>query len=180
MARLFVAIDVPDAAASAFEQLRTDDLDVRWTPRPKYHMTLRFIGDVGNETLPSIKEELADIDGKPLSLQATGLDVFPSRSQPRVIVVRFQRTSALLQVQDQVEAAVQRAGMAPDTRRFSPHVTLARTKDADRETVRTYLQQHSDDVQLAPFSVDTFHLYESTLHPDGSQHEIVASYPLSD
>lgn len=179
MARLFVAIDVPDAAASALEQLRTDDLDVRWTPRPKYHMTLRFIGDVGTETIPSIKKELADFDGTPLSLQATGLDVFPSRSQPRVIVARFQRIPALLQVQDQVEAAVQRAGLSPDTRRFSPHVTLARNENANLEAVRAYLQQHSD-VQLSPFSVDTFHLYESTLHPDGAQHDVVATYPLSD
>lgn len=178
MPRLFVAIDLPEERRRSLASLRDDELSVRWPRLDQYHLTLRFIGDVDVSVRHVIEERLAEIQAQAFTAEAyRGIGAFPSRRKPRVLIVRLQAPPPLLKLQQSVEAEVQAAGLEPDDRSFTPHVTIGRVKRARRQDVRTFMQRHQEFV-LEPFDVDAFHLYESTLHPEGARYEKLATFDL--
>lgn len=177
MPRLFIALDVPAAVRDALVALREDDLDgARWTKPEQLHCTLRFLGDTPDEQVSDLEAALARIDApSSLSLDTNGLTAFPSRRRPRVLVARIAPTDALMNLQQQVEDAMQALDFEPEQRPFRPHVTVARLKRADARTVHHWLRAHTVE---AAFDADAFHLYASTLTPSGAVHERLASFPL--
>jgi 2'-5' RNA ligase len=177
MPRLFIALDVPAAVRESLVVLRDDDLDgARWTKPEQLHCTLRFLGDTPEEQVPEIEAALARIDAPPsLSLEISGLTAFPSRRRPRVLVARVTPTDELMDLQRQIEAAVQELGVEPENRPFRPHVTVARLKRADAAAVHDWLRTH---IVEAAFEADAFHLYASVLKPSGAVHERLASFAL--
>ena len=178
MPRLFVALDLPASTHGALQALNDEDLSVRWTPPEKYHLTLRFVGDVEEETAQTLQHALGGQGSGTLTLEATGLDVFPSRRRPRVLVVRFREAPALMALQANVDEVVQEAGLEAERRSYSPHVTVGRTKKASTAEVRDYLRARKD-FSMDPFSVEAYYLYESELHPGGARHTKRATYRLS-
>jgi 2'-5' RNA ligase len=86
-------------------------------------------------------------------------------------------SAALDRLHDRIEARLRRLGVAPDRRKFAPHVTLARLGQAPLVKVRDYLALNggfaSDD-----FPVSEFQLYSSHLGAAGAIHRVEASYPL--
>ncbi len=177
MPRLFVAIDLPETHGARLQGLADPHLDARWTPQGQHHLTLRFIGEVSAETVEAIKAGLADVTGEALTLEGHGLDVFPSRRRPRVLFSRIAPTPALERVQIAVESALRGLGLTPNTKPFTPHVTLARFKRPRPRDVRAYLRAHHG-FALPPFPAKEFLLYQSILRPDGAQHQVLAWYPL--
>jgi 2'-5' RNA ligase len=89
-----------------------------------------------------------------------------------------QKNESLLHLQRKVETAVQRAGIAPDGRKFTPHVTLARLKATPRGRVLDYLTDHALYVSAA-FDVRAFILYSSHLTPNGSIYRAEKAYKLA-
>ena len=171
-------MDLPDDPSQRLQQLQDDRLSAaRWTPPAQYHLTLRFIGEVDQSASRSLQEALDAVQGPSLRLQSGGLDVFPSRRRPRVLVLRIRPTPALKALQADVEAAVQESDLPPDDRSFSPHITFARLKDPSLKHVRSFLRSRQD-FTLDAFSVSDFHLYQSELHPDGARHTRLATYAL--
>jgi 2'-5' RNA ligase len=179
MPRLFVAIDLPASTSQRLAALNDADLTVRWTPVHQYHLTLRFIGDVEDTTAQALTDSLATIPPPRLSLDGTGLGVFPSQRKPRVLFANVEPTPLLMALQEQIETAVQRSGLAPAPRPFHPHITLGRVKGATPGAVRRYRQQH-ENFQLGPVEAGSFVLYESRLSPTGAEHLPVATYSHTD
>jgi 2'-5' RNA ligase len=83
---------------------------------------------------------------------------------------------ALDRLQRKVEQACQKAGLAPETRKFVPHVTLARLNASSGSAV-PFLQRTAS-LRLGPWPVEEFILYESYLHPEGAVYEPVSRYRL--
>ena len=76
-----------------------------------------------------------------------------------------------------VERALGSAGLEPERRKFTPHITLARLKGAPLERVRRTLIEHTG-FKTAPFAVDEFVLYSSFLARSGAIHTPEAAYHL--
>jgi RNA 2',3'-cyclic 3'-phosphodiesterase len=178
MPRLFVAVDFPETHLDAVSRLNDDSVDARWTPPAQLHLTLRFLGDVPARDVGDIHSALSAIRSRAFSLVAGGLDVFPSRRSPRVLVIQVEHEQRLLELQQRVDEALQNLGVEPDSRPYSPHITFARLKAASPRQIRKFLRAHAD-FTLSPFEVTSFHLYESILQPSGAVHNRVESYPLT-
>ena len=177
MPRLFVALDLPDAERSRLAALQDPALSARWTPAHQYHLTLRFIGDVPEAAVASIQTALAAVQAAPVVIEGSGLGVFPSQRNPRVLFARIHEAPALMTLQERVETVLIDQGLPPDERPYHPHITLARLKRADARRVRRYRKRHTE-VQVGPVTVGAFTLYESQLGPDGARHEPLAAYSL--
>jgi len=176
--RLFTALDLPDALRTDLAALRAPDaLDARWTAPEQYHVTLRFIGDASPERADRLAARLARVQAPVAEGVPYGLDVLPSRQRPSVLVVGLERTESLLAVYDAVSEALESEGLDPEPRSYRPHVTLARVRDCSAETVHRFLDQHGADA-LPRFRAEAFHLYESTLTPDGALHDRRAAFSL--
>jgi 2'-5' RNA ligase len=177
--RLFTALDVPDPVRDRCAACRDDEsLDARWSPPANYHVTLRFIGEVNEDAFPRYRDAVASVNADPVTLSPYGLDVLPSRRSPRVLMVGMDRTDSLLALHTALSDALAEVGLDREDRTYRPHVTLARLNDASPEAVHQFLRAH--DLDLPTFTVSAFHLYESTLTPDGAVHEPRATLPLTE
>src|ERR1700723_3454828 len=76
-----------------------------------------------------------------------------------------------------IELALIRAGLPPEPRKFSPHVTLARLRDPRRGELQEYLAAHAQ-FRAEPLRVDRFSLIASYPTKAGSVYEDQADYPL--
>jgi RNA 2',3'-cyclic 3'-phosphodiesterase len=176
--RLFVALDLPEPVKRSLEPLAKGLGDVRWSPPEQQHLTLRFIGEVGNGALSDVIEALATVPAVPFELTLKGLGHFPPRGEPRVLWVGVERSAELARLKRRIDRALREAGMPPEGRKFAPHVTIARIRDPlSPSRLGTYLMRHSL-YRSAPFAVSSFHLYSSWLRADGADHQIEASYEL--
>lgn len=82
-----------------------------------------------------------------------------------------------MELQKKVELALTAAGIVPEERRFSPHLTLARLKETPAEEVSA-LEEHCREFGSGPFRIAEFHLYSSALTRTGATHTREATYPL--
>jgi 2'-5' RNA ligase len=176
--RLFTALDLPEEVRDRYARLQAPgDLDARWTDPDQFHVTLRFIGDADADQAARYEHALAQIDAPAVECVPYGLDALPSRRRPRVLIVGLERTDDLMTVHQSVSEALEGEGLEPEDRTYRPHVTLARLDDAPASAVHDFLDTH-DDPALTSFRVDTVHLYESTLTPNGAVHDRRASFSL--
>jgi RNA 2',3'-cyclic 3'-phosphodiesterase len=166
MMRLFVALTLPDVVADGLILLQGGIPGARWSTREQLHLTLRFIGEVDGRDAGAIDDALASIRAPRFTLELKGVGEFGGKN-PRALWAGVRDGAPVEHLQRKVESAVQRVGLPPEERKFSPHVTLARLKGAPRERVITFLSAHALYAS-GPFEVNAFTLYSSTLTPNGS------------
>jgi 2'-5' RNA ligase len=177
MYRLFVAIDLPEEIRQAVTDIGRDLPGGRRVPREQLHLTLRFIGEVGDDTFTEVRSALAGIRGTAFPLALRGVGHFPPGRHPRVLWVGLAESALLMELQQEVELALIGAGIPPDERRFSPHLTLARLKETPPHLVAA-LEERFRDFSAEPFPVNEFHLYSSALTRAGAIHTREATYQL--
>ena len=178
MHRLFVAIDLPESVKDAIKSICGAIPDARWVDMRQLHLTLRFIGEVDDATFESIKSTLAEIAEPRFSLNLNGVGCFPSKHAPRVLWVGIDDNEVLARLADKVEQIlVQKNGIEPERRKFSPHITIARFRERSPSGVADYLARNSS-FSTETFPVDAFYLYSSKLTPKGAEHRREAVYPL--
>src|SRR5215216_5300842 len=121
--RIFVAIDISDAARAAchahIELLRKQFPAVRvgWERPEKLHITLKFLGNTEADILEDLKSGIVksafQIPPFKLNLSQTG--VFPTTSRPRILWIGVSDpVGALIPIHSQIEAHCRDLGFQPD------------------------------------------------------------------
>src|ERR1700676_2649546 len=128
MLRLFVGIEFPPELKLRLSILSTSIPGARWIDAGNLHLTLRFIGEVGEDVAADIDEALARVRGRRFTLQLAGTGVFGG-NRPRALWVGVERHPELVSLHGKIEQALIRIGLDPEPRKFVPHVTLARLRD---------------------------------------------------
>ncbi|KAF0220873.1 MAG: hypothetical protein FD174_870 [Geobacteraceae bacterium] len=178
MYRLFVAIDLPDDAKEVLRAICHGLPEARWVPLDQLHLTLRFIGDADEHAFAAIKAALGEVEGAPFHLALRRIGHFPPGKRMRVLWVGIEACEALTKLQQDVELALGTAGVPPEERPFSPHITLARFREPPLGGIAPFEERHRD-FALPPFTVNAFYLYSSVLSPKGAIHTVEATYPLT-
>ena len=80
-------------------------------------------------------------------------------------------------MRDRIEHALVRAGLPPEPRKFSPHVTLARLRSPVLDRLTEFLAAHAG-FRAEPLPVGAFSLIASFPTKAGSVYEDQADYPL--
>lgn len=177
MIRLFVGLALPEEVRARLAALCAGLQGVRWVAPENMHVTLRFIGDIDEGTAEDVHEALAQVRAPGFDLHLAGAGTFGSRSRPHALWVGVDKTPALVHLRDKVESAVVRAGLDPENRKFSPHVTLARMKGAPAPRLPEFVAQH-DALRVGPIAVRRFVLFSSHLGRNGASYAVEADYPL--
>ena len=177
MLRLFVALELPADIRQRLMALTGGVRGARWSSEEMLHLTLRFIGEVGEDEAADLDASLAEIVSPPIALSLEGVGSFGSAKGLRVLWAGVQRDNALLQLQARVEAALVRAGLEPEERKFSPHITLARLQNVPAERLAPYLSQNGL-FRAGPVAIDHFTLFQSHRGKSGPVYEPLADYPL--
>ena len=177
MPRLFTALEVPESVATRLAMMQGGLSGARWITPENYHLTLRFFGDVDGSTAYAIADALATIRHPGLEIAFDRLDSFGGR-QPRALVVRARPNRSLLALQDANERAARIAGMPAETRKFTPHVTLARLRGVAPTAVAGYLGQRGL-LFVEPFTVSRFVLYSARDRVGGGPYVVERAYDLA-
>lgn len=177
MPRLFTALEIPPDVGQALSMLRGGLPGARWIDPENYHLTLRFIGDVDD----SIAREVASLFGRVkragFELYLDGLTSFGGR-KPRAVVAAVAQAAPLMEIQAEQERLMQRIGLEPEGRKYTPHVTLARLRESSSREVADYLAARGY-FRTAAFHISRFVLFSSRASTGGGPYVVEASYPLN-
>ena len=149
----------------------------RWIDAENYHITLRFLGDIDDRAANDAATILADIRKPAFDLHLDGLSAFGGR-RPRAVIASVAAEQALLDLQAEHERLMRRIGLEPETRKFTPHVTLARLRSASSLYVADYLSARGF-FRTAPFTVSRFVLFSSRASTGGGPYVVEESFPLT-
>jgi RNA 2',3'-cyclic 3'-phosphodiesterase len=177
MLRLFVGIGFPAELKLRLSLLCSGVDGAKWVDPGNFHLTLRFIGETGEDVAADIDEALARLRARRFTLQLAGTGVFGGGDKPRSLWVGVERCPELVALRDKVEQALVRVGLTPEPRKFSPHVTLARLHKPPLDKLAGYLAAHAQ-FRVDPLAVDGFSLIASFQTKAGSVYEDQADYPL--
>ena len=177
MPRLFTGLEIPAGVAAALSSLRGGLTGARWIDAANYHVTLRFAGDIDGRTADDFAHGLDAVRPRAIELTIDALDVFGG-DKPRALVALVRPTAQLAALQAEHESIARRAGMAPETRKFTPHVTLARLRGTPAEAAAFFIASMGR-FPVQRFSVPRFALFSSRASVGGGPYVVEAAYPLA-
>ena len=177
MPRLFTALSLPEPVRMHLSLLGGGIPGARWESIDKMHLTLRFIGEVDGGEARDIRRALESVQHDPFQMVLQGTGHFPPRGQPRSIWVGVRDPEPLVQLHEKIDCALSRVGVDPDTRKFAPHVTLARLKSAPISKVAAF-EAHHNLFCSEPIDVTHFALLSSVLGPGGSKYRTEQVFPF--
>ncbi|WP_420619342.1 RNA 2',3'-cyclic phosphodiesterase [Candidatus Poriferisocius sp.] len=165
VARLFLAVFPPVDVVEQLGELERPEVEgLRWTNREQWHITLRFFGEAEQGDVEDSLREFRGaaptvllgpasrwLGGRVLALPADGLD----------------------ELAVEVRARTETIGQAPDRRKFTGHLTLARTR---RRLHGAVVSQPFD----AQFKAAELWLVSSQLHSDGARYTKLSHWPLGE
>jgi RNA 2',3'-cyclic 3'-phosphodiesterase len=177
MPRLFTGLEIPPDVGQSLGMLRGGLPGARWINPENYHLTLRFIGDVDDVVAHEIASMLSKVHRKTFEIRLDGLSAFGGR-KPRAVVASIAPAQPVVELQGEHERLLQRVGLEPEGRKYTPHVTLARLRDSSSRDVADYLSMRAAYRSMA-FAVSRFVLFSSRASVGGGPYVVEASYPLT-
>jgi 2'-5' RNA ligase len=182
--RAFIAVaidpEVVEKIAAAITELQPQIAGVRWLAPGNFHLTLKFLGSVDESAIATIGEHLrAHLRlFQRFTINAKGLGVFPSPRRPRVLWVGLNGDS-LVSLASRIESALQPLGFTPESRQFTPHLTIGRWREqtptiASLGSELKRWQAH----EFGNFSVEKVMLMQSVLRRDGAIYRELLTVPL--
>lgn len=176
MPRLFTALEIPGTVREALSLLRGGLPGARWIDPENYHITLRFIGDVDDVIANEALSILQRVERKGFELRLDGLSSFGGR-KPRAVVANVAAVPALMELQAEHDRLLQRVGLEPEGRKYTPHVTLARLREASSRQVADYLAERGHFRSMG-FAVTRFVLFSSRASVGGGPYVVEEAFPL--
>jgi 2'-5' RNA ligase len=177
MPRIFTGLEVPADVAQSLAMLRGGLPGARWIDAENYHLTLRFIGDIDAALAQEVAWLLGQVRRPALELRFDALSAFGGH-RPRAVVATLAQTPALMELQAEHERLMQRIGLEPEGRKYTPHVTLARLRDTSSRQVADYLATRAFLAPLS-FRVSRFVLFSARASVGGGPYVVEAAYPLA-
>ena len=180
--RAFIALPTPPSIKEQLRllvsELKQLEADVKWDSSEKFHITLKFLGNVEAQLLENLIAAVHLIPQRqPFDLSYETLGAFPDLTNPRVIWVGTAQSNALRSLQQHVDDVCAQFGFHKEEREFHSHITLGRVKGS-RNIHR--LTDKLKSLTLEPITSRCTELLvmRSELRPSGSVYSVLKSIPL--
>lgn len=189
MIRAFLAVELSEELRSRLAQVQQDvrtrlsrsflkTIRISWVQPASIHLTIKFLGDMDEAVIGPLRVAITQaMEGhRTIHIPLERLGAFPRPQQPRVLWVgpsaswdQGDDAKWLAALHQAVEAGCHSCGFPPEGRPLSPHLTLARIKDGEREfgqvLVRSGMMEHS--MGIGTLRVSSVVLMKSDLLPTG-------------
>jgi 2'-5' RNA ligase len=176
--RVFAALPLPDAGLraldGAIEPLRRAHPRLRWVAQGSHHLTLHFFGEIDEDAVFRLKAVFAgpELRASPIAARFGPLGLFPPRGAPRIIHVSLAEGAEEARAYfERFHAAIAKLGYRPESRGFTPHITLARFP---REPMPGGWEP-SIVLPNEQFLIGECVLYQSLLGPGGPRYLVLAA-----
>jgi 2'-5' RNA ligase len=180
--RLFTGIalapNVIDTLSAALAELRPT-ARISWSSAENLHITSKFIGAWNEGRMPEITSALRTVAvAGPIPITISRFGFFPNPHHPHSFFAGVQSGPELTNLAAAIDSVLEPLGVAPETRAYRPHVTLARIKPGhDIHGLRERLAAMTD-LNFGSFEALNFHLCLSEPANKGSVYTRVATYDL--
>lgn len=178
MQRLFTGLEVPSDLALRLSLLGAPLKGARWIKPENMHVTLCFGGDMDGHAAEEWLHALSMVDADAFTLKITTLGLFGTR-EPTSIWAGLDGGDGLSQLHNAHVSAARRAGVPLETRKFVPHITLARLRSANKTEVADYLQSHPT-LDLPAFPVRQAVMFSSRPGKGGGPYAVEESFELGE
>ena len=187
--RSFIAIELPDELKLGLTQLQSrlklaKQPWAKWVDPYSIHLTLKFLGNIVIDRIGEITRAIEDAAQgiTPFHLEVKELGVFPNMRRVQVIWVGVSgEVDKLGQLQQGIESNLAHLGFAPESRPFSPHLTLARLRDRapfdERQRFGQLIAGTKFEAVYA-IEVDAISLMRSQLTREGAIYSRISSVGL--
>jgi 2'-5' RNA ligase len=171
--RSFIAIEINDATIKAsimrFQKaMLTLDVDLKPVNTENIHLTLRFLGDLTPTMIEKIAEELKNIRFPPFEIEFRDVGVFPNQNHIKIIWIGITKGfTELIDLNNQLTAKLVNIGFLPETRKFKPHLTVARVKSSRNKHNLTNMLQTMQNKIFGSLIINSIKLKRSILTPNG-------------
>ncbi len=186
--RSFIAIELPDELklelGRLVAQLKSGKQPwVKWVDPDSIHLTLKFLGNITIDSTGGITRAMEEAARgiSPFHLEVKGLGAFPNLKRVQVVWVGLsEETDKLYQLQQRLESNLEHLGFAPEKRKFTPHLTLARVRDQASLEDRQRLGQLIAGTRFegGTMKVDAINLMKSQLTREGAIYSLISSVKL--
>lgn len=187
--RTFIAIELPQEIKESLARLQADlkksEADVKWVSARNIHLTLKFMGEIDQASLPNIIGALQEACRaiKPFHISVSGLGAFPKADFPRVIWVGVSKgdeeTKILSMAIDEKLALI---GIPQEDKEFSTHITIGRVRSGKNRAAlvkNMHLLENCLGGATKEIPVDKVTLFKSTLTPSGPLYEALQEISLA-
>jgi 2'-5' RNA ligase len=152
---------------------------IRWSPAANLHITTKFIGHWPEERLPQLQRTLANLGCRaPIPILVNGLGFFPNQKSPHVFWAGVKAPAALAVLAEDTDHALSNL-VEPEIRAYSPHLTLARIKEASGLKSFHREVERLGQPDFGSFVADRFYLYLSKPGPAGSVYTKLSEFPFT-
>jgi len=177
--RIFIAIsfgsETREQIHAVQQSLVKSGVQARWEESKKLHLTLTFLGDLTKKGISKCMDACRIVSrAEAFSVKCPSLDAFPDWTHPRVLILRAERSPALVHLQSHLLKELWSRGLVLHDagKPYQPHITLARNVEK--------INSRSAEKTLAlSFHVTETVLFSSTLAGSGSHYTQLASFPLA-
>ncbi len=190
--RTFIAVELTDEARAALARLQTrlkaaiPAQTVRWTAPEAIHLTLHFLGDTPPGDIEKISGLITEAAAaiNPFLLNLGNLGCFPNSRRPRIVWVGVSgQLDPLVKLYDDLGRRLKTIGFTPETRPYSPHLTIGRVKEGLPPPQLAQLGQtlerlHPPVGHLAALPAAEISLMKSDLQPTGAVYTPLARVKL--
>lgn len=173
--RCFIGIPVPREQRQALDRFVTllkPELSsgMSWTRYSNWHVTIRFLGETGQDDVESIIAALPEVHFSPFTLQIHGAGYFPNNHRPNALWLGLrQGATECHHLFERVEVVLEPLGKERENRQFHPHLTVARIQRKRRDAWADIVRR-AETVQWEPFMVDELVFWKSELGPQGPRY----------
>lgn len=183
--RSFIAIELAPHIKVGIEdiqnKLKSSASDVRWVRPGGIHLTLKFLGNIEEESIAEISDiiEQCSTDATSFTLKVCSLGAFPNEKNPKVIWVGAEDSSGTLgKLQRSLEKRLAGIGFKTEKRAFSPHLTLGRVKSLKGKRELTQGLEDHKNCECGNLEVKEVCLFKSELKPSGAIYTKLKTFPL--
>ncbi len=178
--RLFIALEIPEDALDKMLLVRDEIYgtpnNVKWEPKNKLHITIKFLGDVGENMTELIKTQLDKIIFDKFTLSFSHFGIFNKNNAPKILWAGLNGNKLLTELHKKIEDNIELLGYQKEKRKFTPHITLLRLKgNEDLTKINNYKNYLLPEIK---FEIKKILLLKSILKPSGSEYSVVKSFNL--
>lgn len=182
MSRLFIAMPIPESTLSEIFKLKNKIIDkeaeLRWEKNEKIHLTLKFIGEVSNEIVPLIIEQISFLNHfEKIKFSLTEFNFFPNGYNPKILYIGLSDNEIINQMVFELNQRLFEIGIEKSEKNFKPHLTILRIK---KPVSKSFIKSaKSLNISSLNFIANEVSLYQSNLKPNGSQYKKIKKYFLN-
>ncbi|MCX6764756.1 MAG: RNA 2',3'-cyclic phosphodiesterase [Candidatus Nealsonbacteria bacterium] len=174
--RVFIAINLPEKIKKTLMdyQERWRDLPVRWVRANSLHLTLAFLGDIGDQGLGLVCQGLKDIVKKysPFFINLTQIDYdLKEEKMPRLVWIIGEKSENLSLLKKDLDDFLNKTvGFLPESRDFLPHITLGRINKWQWNKIEPDERPEIKEDFFYDFEVNSIEVMESHLKRTGAEY----------